>query len=719
MGFSIFRRKVSADGQSQGANGMVFAQFMPWVALATGLILTVLMWNQADLAAERAASQIFAQRASHATLAMDRVLGDLNGLLGVIRSHLESRPGLGQEAFRSILSKQEQRAFSSGLQYVGFIRASEQAGCKQQSAQVPPESGGAPSILVQGCLSLDQIYPRATNEHLLGALDLLDSAARAATIVRAMDFGYVAFTPPVGIARDNIANPGLLAYLPVYRSNQSLATVPARRRALIGLAVAAFSFEDLLRAELGGDFFSHTSMSVKDLGLVGRESLQASRGLTVLDGESLIRTSKSADGKLIVNTELRSADNDRQHAGRNWLVTFTEREDTVGSLGRWAPGLILALGSLISLLGFAYLRILVNGRRRAERLAERMTGHLREREAQLRQALDAAEMGSWTWSLETQKFDYDHRSFDLLALSDGAIEKLFDQVHPDDQTSGKLALKQAIDSGDPFYTECRLASRVDGVLWVELSARLTQAADGTVTRASGLVRNVTERYRLVTARRQLLSRLITAEEKERGRIARELHDQLGQEITAIALGLRNLQEMTGESDARMPLLKRLKNIVGDIDDRVERFSLDLRPVVLDDLGLEEALKEQFSQWTEVHGIQVNSHLVGLPRTPLRFELSTTIFRVVQESLTNVARHSGAGAVDVIIEAAGDEIKMVIEDNGSGQTARTGHQSHGLAGMRERVEGLGGQFRAESSPGAGFSIFVRLPMNLQEIQAVQA
>ncbi len=716
MRLDNFRRRAVSGPRFRLRNGFVLALFVPWVALACGLALTALMWHQARQAADRAADQMFEQRVSHATLAIDRVLGDLNGLLRVVRSHFESRPDMNDDEFITVLSEQEQRSFSSGLQYVGFVRASARPGCRQFDVTVPPQSGGAPSILSGGCLSFDQVYPRATNEHLLGKLRDVDTASRAATITRAMDYGYVAFTEPLGIQWDNIANPGLIAYLPVYRRDVSLATVPGRRQALLGLAVAAFSFEDLLRAELGGEFFVHTSMTVTDSGLVGRAADGDNSPKAVLDSNSLLRAFSNENGQSESDALRRTITQDRQHAGRNWLVTFAEQEDAAGALGHWAPNLIMFLGTLISLLACASLQMLIKGRRRADRLAQRMTEHLREREAQLRQALDAAEMGSWTWDGETGKFDFDERSYHMLALTDGPIQNLLNRIHPDDQTSGKIALKQAIETGAPFYTECRLATAVDGVRWVELSARLTLGADGAVQRASGLVRNVTERYRLITARRHLLSKLITAEEKERRRIARELHDQLGQEITAIALGLRNLQEMTGESDGRKELLKQLKGIVSNIDDRVERFSLDLRPVVLDDLGLEAALKAQFAQWSELHGIQVNSHLLGLPSQPLMFELSTTIFRVVQESLTNVARHSGASAVDVIIEAVGDEIKMVIEDNGTGQTGRPGSQSHGLAGMRERVEALGGQFRVESSQGAGFSVFVRLPISLLEPQA---
>lgn len=635
----------------------------------------------------------------------------------MVRSVAENDPALAEDAFQTTMHGQNQRLFSAGLQYVGYVKASSSAVCVEASPNLPADSAGAPAMLGEGCLNMTMVYPRPTNEHILGPLQVSERPELSGTIIRAMDYGYLALTPPLTASRNNHAAPGLLVYMPVYRRGESLATVPARRRALAGMVVAAISLEDLVRAELGGQYFESINVLIRDFGLVGRVRASEQESSVVLDARSLLRGGELSESRGFSNQE-RVVSLERQHAGRFWSVAFAELPvDVTVANALSAPRMLLILGSLLTVFLAAYLYMLSQGRRRAERLARRMTMHLSEREGQLHLALDSAEMGSWIWREDKAGFTADARSIALLGLGDGPISNLFARLTPGDRLRADKALERATLDKSPLQFEGRLETPSAGVRWVELSAQLTRADSGKLTHATGLVRNVTERVEMFLARKQLLSKLITAEEKERRRIARELHDQLGQEITALSLGLRNLQELTNESDARQDLLDGLKKLVGDIDSRVDRFTLDLRPVVLDDLGLDAALQAHFNQWTEVHGIELNSHLAGLNSAKLPFELVTTVFRVVQESLTNVARHSQASSVDVIVELSNGEIKVVVEDNGNGQQRPIGPQSYGLMGMRERVEGLGGQFRAESSNESGFSVFVRVPVVLTNEAAV--
>lgn len=684
---------------------------VPLVGLLLGAALTAALWSHANRLSEQDAQAIFDQRVSHANLAIDRVLGELSSLLWMVRSVAENDLALEESTFQATMHGQNQRLFSAGLQYVGYVRASPSTVCIEASPDLPPDSAGAPAMLGEGCLKMAMVYPKPTNEHVLGQLQISERPELSGTIIRAMDYGYLALTPPLSSSRNNHSEPGLLVYMPVYRRGESLATVPARRRALGGMVVAAISLEDLVRAELGGKYFESMNVLIRDFGLVGRARAREQESSIVLDARSLLRAGEVSESSRFSNQQ-RVVSLERQHAGRFWSVAFAElpASTTVANLLS-APRMLLILGGLLTIFLAAYLHMLSQGRRRAERLAKRMTLHLSEREGQLHLALDSAEMGSWTWRADKAGFSADSRSIALLGLGRGPISDLFARLIPEDRLLAEKALERAAREASPLHFEGRLAAPSSGVRWIELSAQLTRAESGKITHATGLVRNVTERVEMILARKQLLSKLITAEEKERRRIARELHDQLGQEITALSLGLRNLQELTNESDARQDLLDSLKKLVGNIDTRVDRFTLDLRPVVLDDLGLDAALQAHFNQWTEVHGIELNSHLAGLNSAKLPFELVTTVFRVVQESLTNVARHAQASSVDVIVELSNGEIKVVVEDNGNGQQRPIGPQSYGLMGMRERVEGLGGQFRAESSTESGFSVFVRVPVVL--------
>ena len=689
---------------------------VPLVGLVLGIALTFGLWSHASRLSEQNAREMFTQRVDLANLAIDRVFGELTSLLSMVRSIAQTDPDFERPLFDATMTGQNQRLFSAGLQYVGFIRASPSPKCADPTTGLPSAMGGAPAMLVEGCLSLNMVYPRPTNEHVLGSLQVTNRPDLSGAIIRAMDYGYLALTPPLPASRHNHAQPGLIIYLPVYQRNKSLATVPARRQALSGMVVAAMSLEDLVRAELGGDYFEATNVRIRDFGLVGRARSSDVDSTVVLDARSLLRPTAIPDLASALDagtSDRRRISFNRQPAGRYWSVEFAEipAGSNLSNILN-APNMVLLLGTLMTAALCAYLHMLSKGRRQAERLASRMTQHLHEREGQLRQALDAADMGSWTWREDRGGFDADSRAISLLGLGSGEIGRLFDQLRPEDHVTAERALERSISENTPFYIEGRLKPTEQGTRWVELSAQLTLGDDKTVTRATGLVRDITQRVEVLLAKRQLHGKLIYAEERERRRIARELHDQLGQEITALSLGLRNLEEMTNASDARSDLLSGLKKLVGEIDARVDRFTLDLRPVVLDDLGLEAALQAHFSQWTDVHGIELNSHLAGLTGAKLPFEHITTVFRVVQESLTNVARHAHASSVDVIVELSGAEIRVVIEDNGTGQLKPIEPQSYGLMGMRERVEALGGQFRAESSPDAGFSVFVRLPVTVE-------
>ncbi|MFK7963226.1 MAG: CHASE domain-containing protein [Burkholderiaceae bacterium] len=683
-----------------------------------GVALTLGLWSHASRLSAQNAQEMFTQRVDLANLAIDRVFGELTSLLSMVKSIAETDPSFERPLFNATLRGQNQRLFSAGLQYIGFIKASAASECTDPTTGLPSATGGAPAMLGEGCLSLDMVYPRPTNEHVLGQLQVTERPDLSGAIIRAMDYGYLALTPPLPASRNNHAQPGLIIYLPVYQRNESLATVPARRQALAGMVVAAMSLEDMVRAELGGEYFETTNVRIRDFGLVGRARASNADSTVVLDARSLLRPTANADLASAIALEDGTSNRqqvsfNRQPAGRYWSVEFAEISPA-SSLSNvlTAPRMVLLLGALMTAALCAYLHILSRGRRQAERLASRMTQHLHEREGQLRQALDAADMGSWTWRADHSGFDADSRAMNLLGLGSGEIGRLFDQLRSEDQVTAERALERSISENTSFYVEGRLKPTEQGTRWVELSAQLSLSDDKTVTRATGLVRDITQRVEVLLAKRQLHGKLIYAEERERRRIARELHDQLGQEITALSLGLRNLEQMTNASAARSDLLSGLKKLVGEIDTRVDRFTLDLRPVVLDDLGLEAALQAHFSQWTDVHGIELNSHLAGLAGAKLPFEHTTTVFRVVQESLTNVARHAQASRVDVIVELSEAEIRVVIEDNGTGRLKPVEPQSYGLMGMSERVEALGGQFRAESSPDAGFSVFVRLPVTVE-------
>jgi two-component system CheB/CheR fusion protein len=206
----------------------------------------------------------------------------------------------------------------------------------------------------------------------------------------------------------------------------------------------------------------------------------------------------------------------------------------------------------------------------------------------------------------------------------------------------------------------------------------------------------------------LLRRLVTAQEEERARIARNIHDVVGQQLTALRLALERQQSRPESGDDDTHLQNALR-IVDDVDKQLDFLAWELRPAALDDLGLVVALSTYVKSWSTHHGVEAEFRAAGLDGLRLPSETETVFYRIAQEALNNVAKHAHASRVDVIVERRDSDIVLVIEDNGVGfpaaerEVASTGM---GLAGMRERATLIGAAFQVESSPGEGTTIFVR-------------
>jgi PAS domain S-box-containing protein len=214
-------------------------------------------------------------------------------------------------------------------------------------------------------------------------------------------------------------------------------------------------------------------------------------------------------------------------------------------------------------------------------------------------------------------------------------------------------------------------------------------------------------------RQLLLRQLVTAQEEERLRIARDLHDQLGQQITGMQLGLKQLeQETEGTSVAKM--LPALQALALQMAIDTHRFATDLRPTALDDIGLVPTLQRLVEGWSAQTQVPAAFQSYGLDQYQLAPEVATTLYRVVQEALTNIQKYAHPTVVSVVLERRIDELLVIIEDNGRGfdveaLAARGAHGQLGILGMRERVALLGGTLELESSPNNGTTIFVRVPL----------
>ena len=208
--------------------------------------------------------------------------------------------------------------------------------------------------------------------------------------------------------------------------------------------------------------------------------------------------------------------------------------------------------------------------------------------------------------------------------------------------------------------------------------------------------------------RDAVRRVVQAQELERQRLARELHDETGQALTSILLGLKPLEEALGEHPARAALAELREHVVSALQD-VRRLAVELRPAVLDDFGLVPALERLIDSFAEQSDIRFDFHS-ALGETRLPSEVETALYRVVQESLTNIVKHANAQNVSVSVVRRGSHVAAVIEDDGAGFDPRTVRaEGIGLLGMRERLALVDGQLEVETRPGAGTTVVAEVPL----------
>ncbi|RME35744.1 MAG: HAMP domain-containing protein [Gammaproteobacteria bacterium] len=236
---------------------------------------------------------------------------------------------------------------------------------------------------------------------------------------------------------------------------------------------------------------------------------------------------------------------------------------------------------------------------------------------------------------------------------------------------------------------------------------LDQIARGVNLMAGALEQGREENLRL--ARQALHIR-----EEERRHLAHELHDELGQSLSAIRAVAATIDRGEGtDPEAARSGARTISGIAGQIYDVVRGMMRRLRPVVLDELGLVPALQEMVDDWNSRHQETFCSLEIapGLPEPD--DDTRINLYRIVQEALTNVARHAGAGTVAVSLTPADGGLRLVIEDDGRGFDPRTTRRGLGLLGIEERTGALGGRFRIESGPGRGVRMEIELPLEVQQ------
>jgi PAS domain S-box-containing protein len=391
---------------------------------------------------------------------------------------------------------------------------------------------------------------------------------------------------------------------------------------------------------------------------------------------------------------------------------------------------------------------------------------LRASEARSRLALDVAQLGTWSWRGTGNLLSADARFRELCGFGPDAalsVESVMSRVHVDDRAAADAAVREALaPSGDGrFRAEIRYV-QPDGELRWLVARGMTEfvAATGErrPARMLGTVMDVTARkrteYELLCARddlelrvrertaelacanaalrveiadreaagdriRQLLGRLVDAQEEERRRLSRELHDTLGQHLAVLTLGLKAMRAQQGCPPVVIERLNYVEQAASRLEEDVDRLSYELRPLALDNMELVDALRQYADEWSAECGVAVDVQVHGLPVERLSAAAEATVYRVVQEAFTNVRKHAAASHVSLIAERRGPQLRVIVEDDGRGfdttsvSASADSRRRLGLRGMAERAAIVAGSLDVESAPGHGTTVYLTVPLEVGE------
>ena len=268
-------------------------------------------------------------------------------------------------------------------------------------------------------------------------------------------------------------------------------------------------------------------------------------------------------------------------------------------------------------------------------------------------------------------------------------------------------LRKALDPLD------RLQVAVDEIRTGQTDTRVTLGdnSDERFDRLADAFNQMLEQLAQDAREMQQLSRqILQAQEDERYRLARELHDEAAQSLTSLLVHIRLLERANNPAEAQRHV-QELRDLTARALEDVRRVALDLRPTILDDLGLAAALEWRVDEFNKQEGVQASITIDGMAqRLPREMEL--VLYRVGQEALSNISRHAAASEVHVVLQRRSAHCILQVTDNGAGfdpagVSARDGH-GLGLVGMRERIAMIGGELEVASQPGAGAQITARVP-----------
>ena len=297
------------------------------------------------------------------------------------------------------------------------------------------------------------------------------------------------------------------------------------------------------------------------------------------------------------------------------------------------------------------------------------------------------------------------RSHEPSRSTNGDIESTPEAEGGASRTAGSSAAYRAEREADPESREYGDSSK---------SSAQEQDQAAELGRVLGLLESERE------ARRELAKRVVIVQEEERRRIARELHDHMGQHIAGLILNLKLLKSAISRGVSSAALLEELERVEKAsvlVSQEAHRIAVELRSAALDDFGLAATLSNYVEDWSKRYNVEADLQCSGFDNERLPREIETVFYRIVLEALTNVSKHASANRVNVVISRFREYVSLVVEDDGQGfdpeaefeaAALETAQRRFGLLSMKERATLIGGTLEVESSTGRGAAVFARVP-----------
>ena len=339
---------------------------------------------------------------------------------------------------------------------------------------------------------------------------------------------------------------------------------------------------------------------------------------------------------------------------------------------------------------------------------------LRVSEERLRLAQQIARIGSFEWNIQTGMNTWTPELEAMYGLPPGgfagtqtAWENL---LHPDDLAELLRRVDEALKTGRPITAEWRVVWPDRSIHWIAGRWQVLMSQSGEPLRMAGVNLDITERRLAETALANVSRKLIEAQEQERSRIGRELHDDIGQRLSLLAVQLQQLQENSVILPEVRGCMGEFQKQITEIASDIQSLSHELHSAKLQYLGIAAALRGFCKEFGEQQKVEVDFTSHDLP-SPVSPDISLCLFRVLQEALHNSAKHSGVGHFEVRFWGTSDEIHLTIKDSGAGFDREAAKDSRGLGliSMEERLKLVKGTLSINSQPKRGTTIHARIPV----------